>query len=107
MSENRTTWISMPTGVFLREYWLYLCEHAWMLVWLSLTAIMVYGARLFNGAIGTDTEVMMSSGGTTPFFIQIGRYCLVWMQQLTGIGNVNLYAANFASIVLLVMAAMA
>lgn len=107
MSENRTTWISMPTGLFLREYWRYLCEHVQMLVWLSLTAIMVYGARLFNGAIGTDTEVMMSSGGTTPFFIQIGRYCLVWMQQLTGIGNVNLYAANFASIVLLVMAAMA
>lgn len=107
MSEHRTSWISISIETFLKGYWLYLCQNVQMVVLLSFTAIVVYGARLFNGAIGTDTELMMSSGGTTSFFIQIGRYCLVWMQQLTGVGNVNMYAANFASIVLLVMAAMA
>ena len=107
MSENEKSWSSMTIGALLKGYWQYLCDNVQMVVLLSLTAIMVYGARLFNGAIGTDTEIMMSSGGTTSFFIQIGRFCLVWLQQLTGIGNVNMYAANFASIILLVMAAMA
>ena len=99
-------WRSWNVRRFCLESLDYASNRPRLLIALVLTALVVYGVRLFNGAVGLDTECTLQTGGIMPGSMQIGRSVLCALQYAWGIGNVNLYAANFVSVLLLVVAAM-
>lgn len=99
-------WRSWNVRRFCLESLDYASNRPRLLIALVLTALVVYGVRLFNGAVGLDTECTLQTGGIMPGSMQIGRSVLCALQYAWGIGNVNLYVANFVSVLLLVAAAM-
>lgn len=79
----------------------YLCQTRWIIVLTGVIAFMAHGSVLFSQRFGFDTDAIMNG---THSFNQSGRYGLVWLGKLLGMGWFNLYYAQILVLLFITLA---
>ena len=62
-------------------------NHGRLLLLSVVVAVLCYGFLVFSGNIRIDTEELINEPGTTLGWLKIGRYSLVLLKRLLGLGT--------------------
>lgn len=61
-------------------------EHGRLFILTALAAVLTFGLLVFGGNIRIDTEELINEPGTTLGWLRIGRYGLVLLKRILGLG---------------------
>lgn len=62
-------------------------EHGRLFILTALAAVLTFGLLVFGGNIRIDTEELINEPGTTLGWLRIGRYGLVLLKRILGLGT--------------------